>query len=255
MADAALTPELAALVGGQQRDPFSLLGPHPTSAGAIVIRAIRPDADRIAVRLVGDGSLVPMRRLSPDGLFEVSISGTEIPDYRLEITLHGGHLFQIDDPYRYGRVLTEYDLYLLGEGTHYRAFEKLGAHRRQVGSTTGVHFAVWAPNAQRVSVVGDFNRWDGRTHAMRHFTLAGIWELFVPNLADGEKYKFEIRTAAGHLLTKTDPFGFAFEHPPQTASVVRDVSRYQWQDEPWMSTRQAQGAWLERPMSIYEVHL
>ncbi len=255
MADAALTPELAALVGGQQSDPFSLLGPHHTSAGTIVIRAIRPDADRIELRLVADGSLVPMRRLCSDGLFEVSILGTEIPDYRLEITLHGGHAFQIDDPYRYGRVLTEYDLYLLGEGTHYRMFEKLGAHRRQVGSTAGVHFAVWAPNAQRVSVVGDFNRWDGRTHAMRHFTLAGIWELFVPNLADGEKYKFEIRTTAGHLLTKTDPFGFAFEQPPQTASMVRDVSGYHWQDQSWMSARPSQGAWLERPMSIYEVHL
>ncbi|MFN7983702.1 MAG: 1,4-alpha-glucan branching protein GlgB [Vicinamibacterales bacterium] len=254
MSDVALSPELAALASGQWRDPFALLGPHRTPDG-LCIRAIRPDAEQIAVRLVADGQLVPMRRLSPDGVFEVVLPATDVPDYRLHITLFGGHTYEVDDPYRYGRVLTDYDLYLLGEGTHYRAFEKLGAHRMQVGTTTGVHFAVWAPNAQRVSVVGDFNRWDGRTHPMRLFTLSGIWEIFIPNLADGEKYKFEIRTSAGHLLTKADPYGFAFEHPPQTASVLRDISHYEWQDAGWMSSRASHGSWFEAPMSIYEVHL
>ena len=133
------------------------------------------------------------------------------------------HALEFDDPYRYGRILTDFDLHLFGEGTHQRIFEKLGAHRISVGSTTGVHFAVWAPNAQRVSVVGDLNGWDGRVHPMRLLAPAGVWELFVPDLADGEKYKFEIRTKAGAILKKTDPFGVAFELPPQTASVVHDL--------------------------------
>jgi 1,4-alpha-glucan branching enzyme len=224
MPDAVLDPGLLALAAATHADPFSLLGPHATTGGSVVIRAIRPDAVRIDVTLVASGDIVPMRRLSSDGLFEAIVSGSAIPDYRLRITFDGGHTLEIDDPYRYGRVLTDFDLYLLGEGTHHRAYEKLGAHRIRVGSTTGVHFAVWAPSARRVSVIGDFNAWDGRTHPMRHFTLSGIWELFLPDLPDGEKYKFEIRTHDGSILKKTDPYGFAFERPPQTASVVRDIS-------------------------------
>jgi 1,4-alpha-glucan branching enzyme len=203
---------------------------------------------------VSSGDVVPAR-LQGAGLFEAILLGPNIPDYRLRVTFHWGETVDIDDPYRYGRVLTDFDLYLLGEGTHYRAFEKLGAHRMSVGTTTGVHFAVWAPSALRVSVIGDFNGWDGRTHPMRHFTLSGIWELFIPGLPDGQRYKFEIRTQAGTLLKKSDPYGFAFEKPPQTASVVRDIAHYQWHDDNWMDRRRHLGGWLNRPMSIYEVHL
>jgi 1,4-alpha-glucan branching enzyme len=252
--DAALDPGLAALSSGQHRDPFSLLGPHPSTSGSVVIRALRPDAARIDVRLVANGAVEPMTRLNDDGLFEAVVAGPETPDYRLEVTFRSGHSLGFDDPYRYGRVLTDFDLYLLSEGTHHRAFEKLGAHRITLGTTVGVHFAVWAPMAHRVSVVGDFNGWDGRIHPMRRFT-SGVWELFIPDIPDGERYKFEIRTTAGQLLEKSDPFGFAFEHPPQTASVVRDISRYAWRDGNWMSTRPEKGGWLGRPMSIYEVHL
>src|SRR5207302_2961127 len=162
---------------------------------------------------------------------------------------------EIDDPYRYGRVLTDYDLHLLGEGTHYRSFEKLGAHRIQVGTTAGVHFAVWAPNADRVSVIGDFNAWDGRVHAMRLLLPNGIWEIFVPDLPEGEKYKFEIRTKTGAILKKTDPFGLAFEVPPNAAAIVRDISHYQWRDSAWMSARRERAIWLDRPLAIYEAHL
>ncbi|HMJ86688.1 MAG TPA: 1,4-alpha-glucan branching protein GlgB, partial [Vicinamibacterales bacterium] len=177
------------------------------------------------------------------------------PDYRLRITYPGEHIVEIDDPYRYGRVLTDFDLHLLGEGTHHRAFEKLGAHRMTVGPTAGVHFAVWAPNADRVSVIGDFNAWDGRVHAMRLLSPGGIWEIFIPNLAEGEKYKFEIRARSGAILKKTDPYGIAFEVPPQSAAIVHDISRYTWHDAAWMERRPAHGAWLEQPMSTYEVHL
>ena len=176
------------------------------------------------------------------------------PDYRLRITYPGDQTIEIDDPYRYGRVLTDFDLHLFSEGTHYRAFEKLGAHRIAQGTTTGVHFAVWAPNADRVSVIGDFNGWDGRVTPMR-FLTTGVWEIFIPDFADGEKYKFEIRTRNGAILKKTDPFARAFEAPPQTAAIVHDISRYVWRDGDWMASRPAQGAWLDRPVAAYEVHL
>jgi 1,4-alpha-glucan branching enzyme len=250
--------EFTALAEGRNRDPFAILGPHPHRDGFIV-RAYQPAARAIELRIVHTGELREMRRREEPGLFEGDLpraAAVEGPaDYRLRITYAPGHTIELDDPYRYGRVLTDFDVYLLGEGTHQRAFEKLGAHRVRLGSTTGVHFAVWAPNAARVSVIGDFNGWDGRVHPMRSIVPAGIWELFLPDLPDGEKYKFEIRTATGAILKKTDPFGFAFEMPPQTAAVVRDISRYQWGDDQWMARRPEHGAWLQRPMSIYEVHL
>ncbi len=248
---------LAAIAEGRHRDPFAVLGPHRTPGG-FVVRALQPTARSVDLRVVETGALLPMRRADEGdraaGVFEIRMPDA-VPDYRLRITDAHGQAVEIDDPYRYGRVLTDYDLHLLGEGTHHRAFEKLGAHRVQVGTTVGVHFAVWAPNAERVSLIGDFNAWDGRVHPMRLLSSSGIWELFIPNLADGEKYKFEIRTADGRLLKKTDPFGFAFEAPPQTAAVVRDIANYQWRDSDWMATRRSRGSWLDRPMSIYEVHL
>jgi len=251
---------IAALVGGRNRDPFAILGPH-RDEGGIVVRAFQPAARAIELRLMPTGALMPMARRA-DGLFDLHLDAAAqadearaLPDYRLRITYPGDHVIEIDDPYRYGRVLTDYDLHLLGEGTHYRAFEKLGSHRTQVGTTAGVHFAVWAPNADRVSVIGDFNGWDGRVHPMRVLVPNGIWELFVPDLPEGEKYKFEIRTRDGHILKKTDPFARAFEAPPQSAAVVRDISRYQWHDREWLAARAGENAWLERPMTTYEVHL
>jgi 1,4-alpha-glucan branching enzyme len=234
-----------------EHDPFGVLGPHPDPRGGFVVRACHPAAAAVEIRMAG-GALVEMTRVDA-GLFEASVP--DAGDYRLVITYQGGHVIEADDPYRYGRVLSDFDLHLLSEGTHHRAFEKLGAHRITVGTTVGVHFAVWAPNADRVSVVGDFNGWDGRVNPMRLLVPAGIWEIFIPDLRDGENYKFEIRTKAGEILKKADPFGFAFEVPPQSASVVRDISRYQWRDAAWMAGRRDQGEWLGRPMSIYEVHL
>jgi 1,4-alpha-glucan branching enzyme len=230
---------LVHIATGRHRDPFAVLGPHRT-AGGIVIRTVQPAATGVEVCLVPGGELRPMQRRLPEGLYELVLpggSGADIPDYRLRITFGGGHQIEVDDPYRYGRVLTDFDLHLLGEGTHHRAFEKLGAHRVHLGRVAGVHFAVWAPNADRVSIVGDLNGWDGRVHPMRHLGPSGIWEIFIPGLADGEKYKYEIRTKAGHLLKKSDPFAFAFEMPPNTASVVRDISRYRWNDSAWLEAR------------------
>jgi 1,4-alpha-glucan branching enzyme len=249
-----------------ERDPFAVFGPHrelvrgSEGAGRIVIRTMQPEAQSVEVRLVGDGALRPMTRVDAEGLYEIRLSGDlssgeGVPDYRLRIREGGGRVREIDDPYRYGRVLTDFDLYLLGEGTHRRAYEKLGAHRVTIGTTVGVHFAVWAPTAERVSVIGDFNRWDGRVHPMRLLAPGGIWEIFIPDLGDGEKYKFEIQTRDSGLLKKSDPYGVAFETPPQSASVVRDISGYTWGDAEWMAARTEQRGWLERPMTVYEVHL
>jgi 1,4-alpha-glucan branching enzyme len=248
-----LETALTALANGRNRDPFAVLGPHrdPLQDGT-TIRTFQPAASAVEVRLP-DGALVEMSPRAPKGLFE-AVLPADAAEYRLRVTLPD-HVVEYDDPYRYGRVLTDFDLYLLGEGTHNRAYEKLGAHRVTLGTTTGVHFAVWAPNADRVSLIGDFNRWDGRVHPMRLLMPNGIWELFVPDLPDGMKYKFEIRTRYGGLLEKSDPFGFAFEVPPLSASIVRDITGYEWGDADWMETRIAQGCWLNRPMTIYEVHL
>jgi 1,4-alpha-glucan branching enzyme len=258
----AVSEEIAldALALGRNRDPFAVLGPH-VEHGRVVIRTIQPAARRVAVRLVSTGEQIAMTSRRDGAVFEAVVpsaaptgrAAASIPDYRLVVHFPGDHVVEIDDPYRYGRVLSDYDLHLFGEGTHYRAFDKLGAHRIRVGTTVGVHFAVWAPNADRVSLIGDFNAWDGRVHPMRH--VGGVWELFVPDLPDGENYKFEVRTKHGALLKKSDPYGVAFEVPPQTASIVRDISGYRWHDEAWLAARSEARGWLERPMAIYEVHL
>jgi 1,4-alpha-glucan branching enzyme len=247
------------------RDPFAVLGPHVIRDGsgkpAVVIRTMQPAAQSVAVRLVASNDVRAMARVDREGLFEIRISADldsaapSAPDYRLVVDFGNGHTSEIDDPFRYGRILSDYDLHLFGEGTHRRIQERLGAHRVTVGTTVGVHFAVWAPNADRVSVVGDFNGWDGRVHPMRLLVPGGVWEIFIPDLPDGEKYKFEIRARSGALLKKADPCAFAFEVPPQSASIVRDVTRYEWHDSDWMARREAAGAWLDRPMSIYEAHL
>jgi len=256
----ALDEAIASLIRGAHRDPFAVLGPHADQSGAIVVRAFQPAARSIELRVVATGALVPMTKRDPAGLFEARLEGQEgrdrqdTPDYRLRITFPA-HVVELDDAYRYGRVLTDFDLHLLAEGTHYRAFEKLGAHRLTVGTTTGVHFAVWAPNADRVSVIGDLNGWDGRVCPMRLLAPAGIWEIFIPDLPDGEKYKFEIRTRTGAILKKSDPFARAFEAPPQSAAIVHDISRYEWRDQAWTSARPGRETWLDRPMAIYEVHL
>jgi 1,4-alpha-glucan branching enzyme len=271
----SLDAATAALIGGSNRDPFSLLGPHVDETGAPIIRALQPAARSIEVRLVATGALVAMTKRDPAGLYEARIpTGREgqegrdgkdarvagstndaRPDYRLRITFADGQVREIDDPYRYGRVLTDFDLHLLGEGTHHRMFEKLGAHRMTFGAAIGVHFAVWAPNAERVSVIGGFNGWDGRVTPMRLLAPGGIWEIFIPDLHEGERYKFEIRTRTGAILQKTDPFARAFEAPPQSAAIVRDVSTYKWADHAWMSSRAGGGASLDRPMATYEAHL
>jgi 1,4-alpha-glucan branching enzyme len=198
-----------------------------------------------------------MVRRHPDGLFEARLAlDGRAPNfgYRFRVLSRTGTR-DVVDPYQFGQVLSDYDLHLFSEGTHLRAWEKFGAHLMTVGHFTGVHFAVWAPNAQRVSVIGDFNGWDGRVHPMRRLVPSGIWELFVPDVQAGACYKYEVRTNAGHLLEKSDPYAQRFEVPPNSASIIWQDGPYQWNDAGWMNELASLASWHDRPMSIYEVHL
>jgi 1,4-alpha-glucan branching enzyme len=247
--------QVARIIDATHWDPFEVLGPHPTSGG-IVVRAFLPDAQQVELVTLDQGEAAPMKRVHPAGLFEVELPGRS-PNvaYRLRVTDGTGSVREITDPYSFPPLLTDYDLHLIGEGTHYRNYEKLGAHLATVNGIDGVHFGVWAPNAQRVSVVGDFNAWDGRCHPMRVRGSSGVWELFVPGLHEGDLYKFEIKGRWGDFLSvKADPYGFAFELRPKNAAIVYDISRYQWQDGEWMQARRSFD-WLHAPISIYEVHL
>jgi 1,4-alpha-glucan branching enzyme len=256
-----ISPALELLVRGQHNDPFSLLGPHADGAGRpVVVRVLKPSATSIDVLLrYPHDARIGMERLNPDGLFEAEIAGLDSLaggiDYRLEVQSTRGETTVVDDPYRFGRVVSDFDLHLFGEGTLRAVHERLGGHPIVHGGVKGVHFAVWAPNAQRVSVIGDFNEWDGRAHPMRHLVPSGVWELFVPDLHEGARYKFEVRTRAGHLLHKADPYARYFEVPPRSASIVFEGPPYEWQDAAWMDERTRANSWLTRPMSIYEVHL
>ena len=249
---------LDAVAAGAADDPFAVLGPHSTTHDgrpSIAVRTMQPSATRVEL-LIGDHA-IPMAKRHRDGLFEaiVDAEGRSPRDLFYRLRVHEGlDVREAIDPYRFGQFLTDFDLHLFAEGTHYRAWEKLGSRRITFEGLTGVHFAVWAPNAQRVSVIGDFNRWDGRTHPMRKLVPSGVWEIFIPELRDRACYKFEVRTSAGHLLHKTDPYGRYFEVPPNTASVVFE-EQYSWRDGDWMRDRPSFDAWRERPMSVYEVHL
>jgi 1,4-alpha-glucan branching enzyme len=252
--------EIAALVEGGHGDPFALLGPHAieTRAGpALAIRCFLPGVERARVIPPAPGKPRAMARLHPAGLFEaVFPDRREAFPYRVRVVDRQGQSREVDDPYRFPSTLSDYDRHLLAEGTHGGASDKLGAHPLALEGVRGVVFAVWAPNARRVSVVGDFNEWDGRRHPMRLHPGNGIWEIFVPGLAEGARYRFEIVAPTGDLVPlKADPYAVAFDeggaHP---ASVVQTLDRHRWDDGAWMASR-ARGNPLGQPLAIYEVHL
>ncbi|MGE5689233.1 MAG: GlgB N-terminal domain-containing protein, partial [Pseudomonadota bacterium] len=200
-------------------DPHRLLGAHPHDGGAVV-RAFRPDAARVVVRPDG-GKPVELTRLHDAGVFEGQIPGADLPlRYELEVAYPDGSTFTVRDPYAFAPTIGEIDIYLAGEGRHEELYEKLGAHVTEVDGVAGVAFAVWAPSARSVSVVGDFNSWDGRLHPMRSMGASGIWELFVPGIEQGQRLPSELRAPGGEQVQPADPVAFAAEVPPQTASVV-----------------------------------
>ena len=246
--------EAAAIAQARHGDPFAVLGAH-RAQGGVAIRAFVPHADALEARAPDGGLIAALERRDPAGLFEGFAAGlTALPAYRLHAANAGG-AWTLDDPYRFGPVLGPMDDYLLVEGTHRRLYERLGAHLMTHEGAHGVHFAVWAPNARRVSVVGDFNGWDGRRCQMRKRFDSGLWEIFVPDQGEGAVYKFEIVGAGGDLLPlKADPFGFGAELRPSTASVVTRVDTFEWHDQDYMRAR-GQGEARRKPQSTYEVHL
>jgi len=250
--------EIGTLVRGELADPFALLGLHPlcTDNGpGMVARSFLPGAQDVAILDLVPGSEYQANLVDERGVFEAILPGpVEISPYRLKVDFGVGPLSIFYDCYSFGQVLTEYDLYLFNQGNHYEIYEKLGAHPWRHQGISGILFAVWAPSAIRVSVVGDFNQWDGRRHQMRSRGISGIWELFIPQLRPGLLYKFEIRARNGMLLVKFDPFAFRFEERPKTAAVVHDLGSFSWTDQDWMASRANKDS-LAHPMATYEVHL
>jgi len=256
------------LLAGRNADPFGLLGPHPTN-GTWSVRFFLPWAAEASIALrppaIEGVALAPAKvtdavKLRPEGFFEATWPSSQKTapspsSYKIQGRTHYGESFEIFDPYAFPFLLSEFDLHLMGEGRHYDTYEKLGAHVASIDGVQGVHFAVWAPSAKRVSVVGDFNRWDGRVHPMRTRGSSGIWEIFLPEVKEGAIYKYEIIGAHGAMLPlKADPYGFRSEVRPNTGSVVARLDTYQWNDAHWIA-RRAKTNWFESPIAIYEVHL
>ncbi len=247
--------ELDLLVAGEHGDPHRVLGPHAATnakKASIVVRGFRPDAASMTL-VLADGSRHPMDEVHPGGVFAATLGAAEAPSYHLEVVYPDGQTFEVDDPYRFWPTLGEVDLHLVGEGRHERLWQALGSHVRTHQGARGTSFAVWAPSARAVRVVGDFNGWDGRLHPMRSLGSSGVWELFLPDVGAGARYKYELMTPDGHLRLKADPLAFATELPPATASVVNE-STYEWTDSEWLEARRASDP-LHRPLSVYEVHL
>jgi 1,4-alpha-glucan branching enzyme len=247
--------EIDAIVEGYHGDAFRILGPHSVQQNRGLprweVRAFLPHAAAAAV--VSAGGRREMTKRHADGFFVAAMDG-EPEAYKLAAVLADGREVEIDDPYRYGQQISDADLYLLSEGTLYEAWKILGAHITQVAGTAGVRFAVWAPNAENVSVAGEFNDWDTRRHPMRR-RESGVWELFIPGLEVGATYKYYVRSrVAGHRELKADPYAFYCETPPKSASVVWDQSTYRWGDAAWMEER-AKTELLKAPFAVYEVHL
>jgi 1,4-alpha-glucan branching enzyme len=255
--------EMEAIIGGYHGDAFSVLGPHavpPENGSTTVqpawdIRAFLPQAKSASVLLRGEASpeAIPMVKCHPDGFYTMRLERAPgAYQFRIE-AWHGGETI-VEDPYRFPPILTEFDLHLHGEGTLYEAWHSYGSHLATMEGIAGVRFAVWAPNAECVSVTGDFNDWDTRRHPMRLRT-GGVWEIFIPGAKEGESYKYFVRSRlVGHRQLKADPYGFRSEVPPKSASIICDLDSYEWQDAEWMGAR-GERQWLKEAISIYEVHL
>jgi 1,4-alpha-glucan branching enzyme len=252
VADLSMEPELRRVIEARHHDPFAVLGRH-RQGDQIVVRAYIPDAGQV---MIAEGQH-RMPRIGDTDLFEWRGRPGDIPQHYRLIWRDAEHREQIaHDPYCFPPQVSDYDLHLFAEGKHWHAYRFLGGRCHQVEGVAGALFAVWAPSAERVSVVGDFNRWDGRRHPMRVRGNSGVWELFIPDLlAPGALYKFEIRNReSGMVLLKSDPYGQRFELRPQTASVLPDPTPYEWRDQDWLQRRQHVD-WQHAPMSVYEVHL
>ncbi|MBW4689503.1 MAG: 1,4-alpha-glucan branching enzyme [Komarekiella atlantica HA4396-MV6] len=244
------------IVWNQHHDPFEILGSHPIEQNGKTVWAVRaylPNASAAWVVFPEQRKEYPMQTVHNPHFFECTIETAELANYQLRIK-EGEHERVTYDPYAFRSPrLTEFDLHLFSEGNHHRIYEKLGSHPTEIDGIKGVYFAVWAPNARNVSLLGDFNLWDGRKHQMRKGPT-GVWELFIPEIGVGEHYKYEIKNFEGHIYEKSDPYGFQQEPRPKTASIVTDLDAYNWSDQEWMDKRRHTDP-LTQPVSVYEVHL
>src|SRR5215469_11489816 len=250
--------ELRSLTGVNTRSPHQLLGMHPLGDSAgIVVRALAPNASKVEVQPVHekDKPSIKLERIPNSDVFEgVTKAVNRVYAYDLVITDKQKHTHRTRDAYSFLPTLGESDLYLFGKGDERRIYEKLGAQLRVIDGVPGTSFAVWAPNAQRISVVGSFNDWDGRRHMMRSLGPSGVWEIFIPGVGEGAIYKFEVKNIHGHIVLKTDPYGFFFENAPKNAAIVWDMKKFKWNDHDWLEKRKHRDA-LRSPLSIYEVHI
>ncbi|MCF6219024.1 MAG: 1,4-alpha-glucan branching protein GlgB [Gammaproteobacteria bacterium] len=247
-----ITQELQKIIDARHHDPFKVLGRHPDSKGREKIVVYLPEAEQVSLPEIN----APLKRISGSDFFiwqgkagqlQQHYSLTWLDAQGVEHTTH--------DPYCFAPQLAEFDIHLFSEGKHWHLYRVLGANHHQIDNIEGMLFAVWAPNAERVSVVGDFNNWDGRTHSMRNRGGCGLWEIFIPAVSEGNFYKFEIRNReSGEILTKTDPYGKQFQLRPETAAIIPPKESYPWQDHEWKAQNQSD-SWLHDPCCVYEVHL
>ena len=271
MINKALKDQIKLILNANHWDPFQVLGIHIIEKEGKKVTAVRsflPEAEKAWViqakskeqrannKISEEEKAYPMQKIHKAGFFEAIFDDKkDIFPYLIRIKSYEGVMSEFHDPYSFMPVLTDFDLHLLSEGSHYKTYEKLGAHVMEINGIRGVHFAVWAPNARRTSVIGDFNRWDGRRHPMRVLGSSGIWEIFIPGLKEGDIYKFEIKSKINkYILIKADPYAFYFEMRPKSASIVYDINKYQWNDGGWMEMRSKKD-WFKSPVSIYELHL
>jgi len=248
--------EISAISNGEHGDLFSVLGLHKVLVDGkekFAIRCFRPDAKSIRV-LPDSGKPVELKRLSDEGLFEYVFPRRKKRfSYKIEVIPYVGETYVIEDAYRFGSLISDFDLQLWGEGNHHHAYKMMGSHTKTVDGVSGTHFVVTAPSASRVSVIGSFNNWDGRVHGMRKYYEQGVWEIFIPHVTEGDLYKFEVKSFVNEaLVKKSDPYGRLMEMRPGTASKVWN-SKFEWNDQDWMDTR-AERQHFEQPISIYEIH-
>ncbi|MFA6233800.1 MAG: 1,4-alpha-glucan branching protein GlgB, partial [Bacteroidota bacterium] len=260
MRSTASVEDIYRIIYTEHFDPYTVLGIHKVAYKGIesmAVRAFLPQASHAyVVREFPDGRVedFPMLRVHEEGFFEYVFEREREPfPYKLRRETPDGVVHTFFDSYSFLPQLTDFDLHLFGEGNHYRAYDKLGAHYREVNGIGGVEFAVWAPNARSVSVIGSFNDWDRRQHAMRVLGSSGVWEIFIPGIGEGDLYKFEIKTKDGHVHAKADPFGTLMERRPLTASVIHVPELFDWNDREWLDHRRQHDP-LHAPVSIYEVH-
>ncbi|PKM66181.1 MAG: 1,4-alpha-glucan branching enzyme [Firmicutes bacterium HGW-Firmicutes-2] len=244
--------EMAEILGTEHRDPHHFLGMHQQD-GIYYINAYKPSAYKMEVLDLTNHKQIKMNNVNGGGIFTAVVGESPI-NYKLKIVEGSGYEWETYDAYAYDPIIQELDMYLFGNGTHYEIYKKLGAHLMTIDGVSGVHFAVWAPNAKRVSVIGDFCGWDGRVYPLRNVENSGIYEIFIPGLVENEKYKFEIKTQENYILEKSDPYANYAEFRPNTASVVTNLEGYEWQDHAYKERKASMDS-LNQPINVYEVHL